>query len=140
VQLMVGKKGAFRFTPGYYVYTGSHQRALEKRLLRHLARHKKLHWHIDYLTTHPAFRLESILIYPECEQECRINQETAKFTGATFPLIGFGNGDCSAGCVAHLWFHREPILARLTEWATTNSICYGVMWNLQEINHQKILP
>ncbi|MFW6046277.1 MAG: GIY-YIG nuclease family protein [Candidatus Woesearchaeota archaeon] len=36
---------------GRYVYVGSAQTNLEKRVNRHKKKNKKKHWHIDYLTT-----------------------------------------------------------------------------------------
>ncbi|OPX33398.1 hypothetical protein B1H10_06095 [candidate division KSB1 bacterium 4484_188] len=53
VSLAVARLGLLRFPPGFYIYTGSQQRSLLKRVERHLRPEKKIHWHIDYLTVHP---------------------------------------------------------------------------------------
>ncbi len=44
----IGALGKLHFPPGYYVYIGSSQNNLRKRIERHMRREKKLRWHIDY--------------------------------------------------------------------------------------------
>ncbi len=46
----VGSLGKIEFGKGFYVYVGSAKNS-RKRILRHFKRNKKLHWHIDYLTS-----------------------------------------------------------------------------------------
>ncbi len=41
----------WNLTKGKYVYVGSAQNNLLKRVKRHIKKNKKKHWHIDYLTT-----------------------------------------------------------------------------------------
>jgi sugar fermentation stimulation protein A len=43
------RRGTCRIQRGWYVYTGSAKRNLWPRLLRHLRRRKRFHWHIDRL-------------------------------------------------------------------------------------------
>jgi Uri superfamily endonuclease len=90
------------FPKGYYVYTGSHQRYLLQRVKRHLRQNKKLHWHIDYLTTHPDFEIQEVILLPGRSDECSINRENVRSPGARFFGAGFGTGDCREGCPSHL--------------------------------------
>jgi len=46
----VGALGRVGFAAGVYFYVGSGGANVVKRILRHLAPHKRRHWHIDYLT------------------------------------------------------------------------------------------
>ncbi len=50
--IQIGSLGAVHFLPGYYIYVGSAQRNLRKRIERHLSPYKKLRWHIDYFLQH----------------------------------------------------------------------------------------
>jgi len=103
--LRIGRRGSVEFPSGTYVYTGSAMNGLEGRLTRHLTRHKKLRWHIDYLLNSPAARIQDILTYnPAPGQECRRNQVVAGLPGARMMMRKFGASDCRGGCAAHLYF------------------------------------
>jgi len=45
----IGALGVVHFSGGYYVYVGSAQRNLLKRIERHMRKDKRHRWHIDYL-------------------------------------------------------------------------------------------
>jgi len=45
----IGALGVIHFD-GYYVYVGSAQNNISKRISRHLRKDKKTKWHVDYLT------------------------------------------------------------------------------------------
>lgn len=96
VRVAVGRLGTFDFPAGDYVYTGSATRNLEARIARHLARKKKLHWHIDYLLAAPGVTVYQVrrLATPECEVNRRQIGEIV--------TPGFGSSDCRAGCGSHL--------------------------------------
>jgi len=94
--LTIGKLGAFDFPAGYYVYTGSAKKNLDKRITRHLAPEKTCKWHIDYLLTSAWTQITAVYLWQE--KECRINQQT---TGAIV-APRFGASDCRAGCGSHL--------------------------------------
>ena len=49
LEIPVGKLGNISFQKGHYVYVGSALNGLDARIKRHLRKHKKIHWHIDYL-------------------------------------------------------------------------------------------
>jgi Uri superfamily endonuclease len=47
----IGSLGKIQFGRGNYAYVGSAQTSVFPRLERHFAKRKRVHWHIDYLTT-----------------------------------------------------------------------------------------
>ncbi|MFA5333991.1 MAG: GIY-YIG nuclease family protein [Candidatus Nanoarchaeia archaeon] len=103
-EIMVGKLGKKMFEKGSYYYVGSSQNNIEKRIQRHFSKEKKLHWHIDYLTTHPLFEVLSVekLINTSKEKECQTAKELLK---KYEPIKGFGCSDCK--CQSHLFYHKE---------------------------------
>lgn len=94
--ITVGRLGRFSLEPGRYVYTGSARRNLRTRLLRHLSRHKSLHWHVDYLLACKYAEITAISL--SSRDECVLNQTV----NGDIPVRGFGASDCRAGCGAHL--------------------------------------
>jgi Uri superfamily endonuclease len=92
----VGRFGTFVFPAGTYCYTGSARRNFEARLQRHLARTKRLRWHIDYLLAAPGVTI--VEVRRSSVPECELNQATVGDT----PVAGFGASDCRAGCRSHL--------------------------------------
>jgi Uri superfamily endonuclease len=99
--LSIGGLGRRDFKEGYYIYVGSAMNSLEKRIGRHLSKHKKLRWHIDYLLE----RAEKVdVFYKETEEkiECRVARELQK----KLPSIEkFGSSDCP--CDSHLFYSGE---------------------------------
>lgn len=94
----IGKLGTILFKKGYYAYVGSAMNSIEKRILRHLSKNKRFHWHIDYLLK--ISHIEDIF-YKESErkEECDI----AAIMQKKFSSIpNFGSSDCS--CKSHLFF------------------------------------
>ncbi len=51
IEIVIGSLGKMRFEPGIYVYVGSAMNSISGRIKRHVKKSKKLHWHIDYLTS-----------------------------------------------------------------------------------------
>ncbi len=105
--ITLSRLGACCFERGWYVYTGSAKRNLLHRLLRHLRRRKKLHWHIDHLRTVASVR--QIWVWPwTAGRECRTNTMVRHMWDAACPVKGFGASDCR--CFAHLVsFPSEPV-------------------------------
>ena len=103
-EIAVGRLGGRRFTRGLYLYLGSAKRGLAQRVARHrrLAEEKsgRLHWHIDYLLTHPDSRLVRADLFPGGE-ECDLSRRAAEEGGEA--VTGFGSTDCRSGCPAHLY-------------------------------------
>ena len=95
VKVRSGK--VFELKKGIYCYCGSAMGSLEKRVLRHLKREKKPHWHIDFITTAKVFESVEIWIFKEKWFEC----ELAESLKGNEPVIGFGATDCS--CESHLF-------------------------------------
>jgi Uri superfamily endonuclease len=97
LRLKVGALGILDFPEGTYAYTGSARRSLASRIARHLARDKRLHWHIDYLLVRPEVRVTRVLGFDE--PECVVNRRTKGVV-----VAGFGASDCRSHCGAHLKF------------------------------------
>jgi Uri superfamily endonuclease len=101
------RRGTCRIERGWYVYTGSAKRNLRPRLLRHLRRHKRFHWHIDRLRA--VTSVQQVWVWPwTAGGECRTNATVRHMRDATYPVEGFGASDCQ--CYAHLVsFPSEPM-------------------------------
>ncbi len=131
-QLQIGALGSFTFPAGWYVYTGSALRNLQARLQRHFRPEKKLRWHIDYLTTHPACHTIGAVVVPAADpddeiepgaltvgaqsvpareqaEECAVNRLVVATLGAVHPCRGFGASDCRAHCRSHLCYRQAPV-------------------------------
>jgi len=106
VTLLAGALGSITLPSGVYVYVGSARKSIESRVARHrrLAETKKgkLHWHVDYLLTHPSIELiafEEFAGYRECD----IARIVAAMGSASAPIRRFGASDCRSCCIAHLF-------------------------------------
>ena len=104
--ILIGKRGKYRFAAGYYAYVGSALNNLVKRIERHLRADKKLYWHIDYLLNNSRIRG---VVYAETDNklECIIAKELLKILR---PIQGFGCSDCK--CEAHLFYHDNSYVLR----------------------------
>lgn len=111
-RIRIGKLGLFALKKGCYVYTGSAQNALQKRIARHYARKKRLHWHIDYLLQHG--RITDVNTFElTSEYECRLSNMIGASTDAELPVTGFGSSDCR--CKTHLYFFKTTPTSMLTQ-------------------------
>ena len=108
INLKVGKLGKFIFPVGYYVYTGSAKKNIDKRIKRHLSKKKNLHWHIDYLLNNDAVQI--IDIKKSKMTECVLNKKTK----GTIIIDGFGSSDCNLCCRSHLKYKESSVLAELS--------------------------
>jgi Uri superfamily endonuclease len=107
LRIRIGQLGTFDFPAGSYVYTGSAKRNPEARIARHLAKSKRLRWHIDYLLAASGVEIEEVLRFdaPECE----VN----RLTSGCMIAARFGASDCRAGCGSHLKYRMiEQIIRR----------------------------
>jgi sugar fermentation stimulation protein A len=95
-RLTVGSLGTVTLEKGAYVYVGSAQRGLTRRIERHLRHRKRLHWHIDALRA-LCDRVEAFPIRG-VTGECDLAHAMARM--GSRPLSGFGASDC--GCAGHL--------------------------------------
>jgi Uri superfamily endonuclease len=102
--IVVGKRGRFKFTRGYYIYTGSARNGLERRVERHLNKNKKHFWHIDYLLDFAT--IKKVFLFTSSKfGECALNLRTLRKPRAKIIMPKFGSSDC--GCPAHLIFFEE---------------------------------
>ena len=100
--IRVGRLGRFRFEGGFYLYVGSAQRNLEKRLERHARKRKPLRGHIDYLSAR-AEMIGAVLVPGPKRQECELAAELGEMFELAVP--GFGASDCR--CPGHLFYTPE---------------------------------
>ncbi len=102
--IQVGRLGAFLFPKGFYVYTGSAQVGIGKRVERHLSQKKKLHWHIDYLLQFAD--ITRVLTADGLKsKECILSDKIAAIPGAGIVAEKFGSSDCR--CRTHLYFFEH---------------------------------
>jgi sugar fermentation stimulation protein A len=95
----VGALGEMKFDEGAYVYVGSAQISMEKRIARHLRKTKRRFWHIDYLLA-----AEGVGVLRVFQKEGARSEEckTAERLGKVGVVVkGFGSSDCN--CEGHLF-------------------------------------
>jgi len=103
-----GSLGILHFRNGYYVYVGSAQNNLEKRVARHCTRVKRRFWHVDYLLSNRSVHITEILFKAAGKaEECKIAK---RLQSIGMPSIGFGSSDCR--CNSHLYKVRNIVSAR----------------------------
>ena len=134
IELRVGRLGASRFPAGWYGYVGSAlgPGGLAARLGRHLRRHKRLHWHIDYLLAVAELTEIWWAVSPE-QQECAWVRALSQLPGATVPLPGFGASDCH--CPAHLLYfdHRPSFSALVSQLEGQCALHCTPLWQAQAV-------
>ncbi len=95
-ELVITTRGGRRFhlKPGIYAYIGSARGlgGIKARILRHLRRDKKKHWHIDYLTTNPWVEIVAALSFTWVEKDLE-SILSNKLAGKHTPVKGFGSTD-----------------------------------------------
>jgi Uri superfamily endonuclease len=96
VRLQIGHLGRFEFPAGLYVYTGSAKRHLASRVARHLAKRKRLRWHVDVLLASGAARVVAVRLSRRAE--CALNRASP----GSVLVPRFGASDCRARCGSHL--------------------------------------
>jgi len=103
-RVRVGALGRVGITPGFLIYVGSAfgPGGIRARVARHARRHKKLHWHIDYLRRYLS--LEEVWLTTAAE---RMEHAWAERLGAHLEVAHphLGASDCR--CRAHLFFSAE---------------------------------
>lgn len=104
-EIAVGRLGRRKFPRGYYIYVGSAMRHLTARMARHGRTHKRLHWHIDYLTQE-AEGLVSLPVRSSQRLECEMAQALSLILEQG--PAGFGSSDCP--CLTHLFLSpKNPL-------------------------------
>ena len=114
--IRVGQLGTMRLQPGFYVYVGSAlgPGGLRARIMHHLRRVERPHWHIDYL----RMLAQVDQLWYRCDRmrlEHRCAQALEAVPGVRVPLPGFGASDCRCG--SHLFlFKRRPSRTSFEGW------------------------
>lgn len=99
ISVKIGALGRIKFSKGTYAYVGSAQNGIRQRVERHQRKHKKKHWHIDYLLANQNVKIERVF-YRETrkkEDECLAVKRLIKGNES---VKGFGCSDCR--CNSHL--------------------------------------
>lgn len=104
VEIRIGHLGTFVFPRGFYVYTGSAQNGLEKRINRHFSNQKKFHWHIDYFLSYAKI-VKALKHTGKKKAECKLNGLIGKIEGAQVIVNKFGSSDCN--CSTHLYYFKS---------------------------------
>lgn len=86
--------------PSTYLYVGSANGpgGIKARLRRHFRPNKKIHWHVDQLTTRSAL-VEALAVIGG--NECRLGEVLLASGCYQVALAGFGSSDCRT-CSSHL--------------------------------------
>ena len=109
-QIHVKKFKDISIPKGYHYYIGSAQKNLSQRIERHFRKEKKIHWHIDHLTSDENIKLaNAYVIYdaPKNMEEEIANDFPDNFKSKIL-LKGFGNSD-TKGTITHLFYNRKKI-------------------------------
>jgi sugar fermentation stimulation protein A len=98
-----GALGTIHFRKGWYVYSGSAQKNLSRRVQRHLRKvRKQKHWHIDYLTPYAGI-IKAFPVMSYRNLECEMAAALGALGGAGIPA--FGSSDCH--CASHLYYFKD---------------------------------
>jgi len=103
--LQIGKLGTRLFSQGLYVYIGSalgsSATSLEYRLRRHLAKTKKVFWHIDFYLQAEFVEILTIVYAITSERrECQLAGAISQIENAQILIARFGSSDCT--CMTHV--------------------------------------
>jgi Uri superfamily endonuclease len=89
----VGKIYSGPIPGGSYIYIGSAwgPGGLGARLLRHLRKTKKKHWHIDWITSDPKSSIRAIYLLPGIRGEANLFKQASQI--GVCVITGFGSSD-----------------------------------------------
>jgi sugar fermentation stimulation protein A len=105
--MSVGSLGHVTFRKGYYIYVGSANRNLARRIQRHHRLRKSLFWHIDYLRN-TAEWVGALPIRTADNIGCVLAGAMEKT--AQWSIPNFGASDCS--CSSHLFgMENNPLVS-----------------------------
>ena len=101
----------YKLPNGWYYYFGSAQKNLFSRISRHIAKYKRKHWHIDYISSNKNFSINRVYIFENAikKYECFLTRLFEKKLKLTHILKRFGNGDCENKCLSHMLYSKEQI-------------------------------
>ncbi len=78
IKVKVGSLGLVDFKKGIYAYIGSAMNSLNKRIKRHAKKQKKIHWHLDYLTSLPEVEVKKAYVFFNKRIEEKLSTDFAK--------------------------------------------------------------
>jgi len=98
--IAIPKMKTAKLQPGTYLYAGSAYGSggIAARLKRHFKKHKKVHWHVDRLTS-VAVTVEALAVLGG--NECVLTEALISSGQFKTAIHGFGNSDCRT-CDSHL--------------------------------------
>ena len=105
--IAAGRRPRQCFPAGYYAYVGSALNGLQARVVRHLRKEKRLHWHIDYLLRE-ARVVAVVTVRSKERKECAI---AAALAGRFETVAAFGASDCR--CRSHLFYDKGKMTANV---------------------------
>lgn len=108
--IKINKKSSF-FPEGYYCYVGSALNNIQKRIMRHKSKNKKLHWHIDYFLKKSNI-IKTYSIVTDKNLECWLSSRVRSQKGEVI-MKGFGSTDCK--CETHLYYFDQNPCKKLDE-------------------------
>jgi Uri superfamily endonuclease len=109
VFLTIGKLGKFQFDAGWYYYSGSAMGGLRGRIMSHLNRGQRLHWHIDYLSSSITGTAIEEVWWVEgfTRHECDWAKTLGSLRQTRHLVTGFGSSDCR--CKSHLVYSQTAL-------------------------------
>lgn len=106
INLQIGSLGKFEFPAASYLYAGSGQNSLEKRVERHIRKNKRIFWHIDYLLSNSRVKVKKVWIREGERWECQLARKIIDDARFRTIVPGFGSSDCR--CETHLFLLSKP--------------------------------
>lgn len=104
----VGRLGNIQLKAGYYLYVGSGQINVEKRVSRYFSKIKNPRWHIDYILVNGiALAEKAIILNLSKRYECKISRFIESMGGEA--INDFGSSDCN--CRSHFYRYADPAVA-----------------------------
>lgn len=110
-RLSIGSLKGVSLKQGCYAYVGSALgpggNAVENRVRRHLSKHKKNFWHIDYLLAKRNIRIKRVFAAGTTPpMECGLAYELRRM-GLDNAILGFGSSNCR--CASHLLSFQKEV-------------------------------
>ncbi|MEM4416874.1 MAG: GIY-YIG nuclease family protein [Nitrososphaerota archaeon] len=124
VVLSIGSLGPSPFPRGLYLYVGSGQGGVMRRLKRYFDGVRNPRWHIDHLLTSGVARAVCGIVFQLPRRyECLLAGYLGSIT--RYPVGRFGSSDCS--CPSHLYIVGDPdeIVSGLSERLGLKPIIYS---------------
>ncbi len=118
----------YKLEPGYYIYVGSAwgSGGLKSRIARHIKKDKKIHWHIDKITSTPFTAVKTICLLPGAPAHYESSIASTLLTKLDF-IPGFGSSDKRED-TSHLFICR------------TYSKCLETIRSLEKTIKHPIIP